>query len=419
MTNIQTLATGVANAVQRISTRGFGVYDSTNTKRPTVYDYSLSIQQRLPGNLALDVGYVGNMQRHQSITFDINAPLPGTAYRPEFIEPGNVGYNFRGAISSSNPGPALPGSNTVSDELMRPYRGLSTLKLPANVANARHHALQTSFAKRFGHGLSLQGSYTLSKTYSQVQNFGLYSYNWKDYTGFLQSASRTHVFKLNYIYDLPKFSKWLGWNHTVAREALDGWSLAQFYAYLSGAPYTPSFSIVNTGSSTFLNLNRVFTGTSSLAPRLVPVGDVQAGSNGMLFNPSALAIPAIFPAANGTGSLNYLTMPSTFGNDLSLSKRIRVRESKAIELRISAYNAFNNTRRSRLNSSITYRANGANWSDGFTVYNTAQQIVDRLPAASKTSQRQIYDFYRTGVGLIDLTTVDSNRIVEIGMRFRF
>src|SRR5581483_3383239 len=99
---------------QRISTRSFGVYDRTNTARPTLYDYSLSVQQRLPGSVALDVAYVGNMQRHQTITFDINSPLPGTAFQPRFIEPGNVGYNFRGAISSSNPGPALPGSNTVS-----------------------------------------------------------------------------------------------------------------------------------------------------------------------------------------------------------------------------------------------------------------------------------------------------------------
>ena len=184
--------------------------------------------------------------------------------------------------------------------------------------------------------------------------------------------------------------------------------------------YTPTFSLQMSGNTSgFQNLARVFTGTSSLTPRLRPVGDVGAGVDGMRFNPSALAVPPIYPEGDGTGSMNYLTQPCTFGNDLSLTKRVRVRESKAIEFRISAYNAFNNTRRSRTNASITFKAQGANWSDGFYVYNTAQQIVDRLPAASRTTPRQIFDFYRGGVGLVDLTTVSANRIVEIGMRFRF
>ncbi len=247
LSSIATLAAGAANSVQRISARSFGVYDSTNTKRPTIYDYSLSIQRQLPGRLGLDVGYLGNMQRHQTITFDINAPLPGTAYRPEFVEPGNVGYNFRGTISSTNPGPALPGSNTVSDELMRPYRGLSALKLPANVANARHHALQTTLVKRYGHGLHLQASYTLSKTYTQRENAGLYSYRWKEYTGFMQQYSRNHVFKFNYTYDLPKVAKKLGWNHRVGKEILDGWSLAQYFAYMSGAKFTPNLQRCDVG----------------------------------------------------------------------------------------------------------------------------------------------------------------------------
>ena len=184
--------------------------------------------------------------------------------------------------------------------------------------------------------------------------------------------------------------------------------------------YTPTFSLQMSGNTSgFQNLARVFTGTSSLTPRLRPVGDVGAGVDGMRFNPSALAVPPIYPEGDGTGSMNYLTQPCTFGNDLSLTKRVRVRESKSIEFRISAYNAFNNTRRSRTNASITFKAQGANWSDGFYVYNTAQQIVDRLPAASRTTPRQIFDFYRGGVGLVDLTTVSANRIVEIGMRFRF
>ncbi len=172
-------------------------------------------------------------------------------------------------------------------------------------------------------------------------------------------------------------------------------------------------------NSNLTNLNRVFTGTSALAPRLAVVGDAVTGVDGMRFNPSALTVPAIFPAADGTGSMNYLTQPSTFANDITLTKRIRVHESRAIEFRVSAYNAFNNPRRSRTNAAISYKANGPNWSDGFSVYNTSQQIVDRLPAASKANDLQVFNSWRGGVGRVDLTSVDPSRIVEIGMRFRF
>jgi hypothetical protein len=86
---------------------------------------------------------------------------------------------------------------------------------------------------------------------------------------------------------------------------------------------------------------------------------------------------------------------------------------------VSAYNAFNNARRRNTNAAIQFKANGANWSDGFYVYNTPQQVVDRLPAATKANPLQAYNSWRGGVGLVDLTTVDPNRIIEIGMRFRF
>ena len=32
------------------------------------------------------------------------------------------------------------------------------------------------------------------------------------------------------------------------------------------------------------------------------------------FDPSALSVPSIFPASNGTGARNYITQPGTFGN---------------------------------------------------------------------------------------------------------
>ena len=71
---------------------------------PTIYDYSLSVQRLLPGQMLLDVAYVGNLQRHQPIQFNLNAVPLGYAYLPQFIDPSNPGSNFAGTVNR----PAIP-----------------------------------------------------------------------------------------------------------------------------------------------------------------------------------------------------------------------------------------------------------------------------------------------------------------------
>ena len=137
----------------------------------------------------------------------------------------------------------------------------------------------------------------------------------------------------------------------------------------------------------------------------------------MYFNPSALSAPQIYPAGNGTGPRNYLTQPGTFGNDMTLSKKFTIVEGKTLELRVSAYNAFNQVRRTTINSSVQYKAQGASFSNGFQVYNTPAQVLSRL--AANTNSLTAFNQYRTGVGYSNLTNVLPMRIMELGLKFRF
>jgi len=405
-----------SNNLQRISPGSFAARDNSTRKASTVYDYSFSMQHEVPFKAVLDIAYVGNLQRHQPINFNLNAIAPGTAFLPQYIDSTNVGSNFFGPVTASNPG-ALPGSNAENAIVMRPYQGLNTLTATANVGNNRYDSLQVSLNKRFGHGLTFQAAYTNARFISGTDNPGLYSYNWKQYTGYIGNTNRNQTLAMNYIYELPKFASRMGWN-VVARSAIDGWQFAHLLSFFSGIPYTPSFTIQQANTGTAVNIQNIILGTPDLTPRATVNGSLSPANSTQFFNPSNLGVPGIFPASNGTGDRNYLTAPGTFVNDMSISKRFYVKETKSLELRISAYNAFNQVRRVNLNTGVQYKANGATFAQGFTVYNTPDQLAQRATASGLNSLG-VFNQYRTGAGYTNLTSTEPMRILELGLKFRF
>jgi hypothetical protein len=415
-TSLATLQSG--NSVSRISPPASVTARDPSTKKPqTVYDYSISVQREIPFKMVIDVAYVGNLQRHQAIEFNLNTILPGTTFNPAYVDPTNAGYNFYGPITASNPGP-LPGSNAMNAIVMRPYRGYNTINDTANVGNNRFDSVQVAAQKRFGHGLSFQASYSHNRLLSGVENAGLYSYIWKQFSGYPSGAMRTDNLSINYLYQLPQFaSQTLGWHNIVARSALDGWQFAHNLTFFGGLPISPSFSVQEANTSSSISVPTVLMGTPDLTPRLGVTGNLTSTNSTLYFNPSALSVPQIYPAGNGTGPRNYITQPGTFSNDMTMSKKFTIVEGKTLELRVSAYNAFNQVRRTTINSSVQFKANGASYSNGFYVYNTPDQIVSRL--SPTTNPVAAYNQYRTGVGYSNITNVLPMRILEVGLKFRF
>src|SRR3989475_9164084 len=259
------LATLSNPGVKRLSPRSFGVLDESSNKVPTIYDFSLSVQRELPGGFVLDVAYIGNIQRHQTvlntgplISFNINAVPPGAGFDPKYIDPRLAGNNFAGPVTASNPGP-LPGTRLVDSNLMRPYQGFNTLTQISNVGNNRYNSLQTNITKRMSNGLSLQVVHTYGKLISGIENPGLWSYRWKDYTGYQANNDRTHNVTINYVYDVPSLSKRLGWTHAFARQVFDGWRLALILSFLTGTPLTPMVSSTNAAGFSLNNIQTTHT----------------------------------------------------------------------------------------------------------------------------------------------------------------
>ena len=239
ITNFGSGAAGVTNNGQPIS---LGVYNRKN-KLPYTMNYTLDIQWQPRSDLAIEVGYVGNLGRHQVIPVPFNQPtiaspsnpaLGGGAYQQNY----SYGYNVVGANLPDGSGyqANYEGGNV---DLRVPYIGYAAESITYLAAGIdAYNALQAHVDKRLSHGIQVGGSYTWSHATDEQSGLGLFysgnnplnlrsGYGSSDY-------DRTHVFSFNYVYQLPKLAK----EHSLGGKIANGWSLLGVTVLQSGQPYS-------------------------------------------------------------------------------------------------------------------------------------------------------------------------------------
>jgi len=166
--------------------------------------------------------------------------------------------------------------------------------------------------------------------------------------------------------------------------------------------------------------NRIFLGTPDLAPRLVPLGNVnESGDLAHQYAVEQLGLPGIFPAALGAEPRNYVEGRGSFSNDLSLVKQFRIGNGPRLEVRANVFNVFNSVRRLAVNNTLQFKANGATFADGFRLFNTPELLEQRARSNGITDSLLLFNQYRSGVGHVNLTDVQPPRVIEIGMALRF
>jgi hypothetical protein len=98
-------------------------------KVPTIYNWSIGVQQSLPGKFTADISYVANTERHIESVVDLNALPAGAHFAPQNIDP--------------TTGVSLP------DNLIRPYREYALLQYLDNTGTANYHSLQVQLNRRY------------------------------------------------------------------------------------------------------------------------------------------------------------------------------------------------------------------------------------------------------------------------------
>ncbi len=386
-------------------------------KLPTIYSMSLSIQRDIGFNTVVDVAYVGTFSSHLFQQRNLNAIPFGYLFTraaqdptrfPDGVVP-DVDVTIPQAYKDA--GLKFDGSKALPDNLIKPYPGIATINFRENTSSSNFNSLQVAVNRRFTRGFTFSMAYTLSKALgTNAGDFDFVNpYNTRVYDYRLLGFDRTHAFVATYVYELPKLGNRLG-NNGLTRGLLNGWQISGITSLITGNPFEPGVGL--TGS----NANQRITGSWTEPARYRLKGDPTKGTNGLLINPDAYIIPEL--GSLGQGERTYLRNPGINNTDLSIFKNIPLGNpdsNRTIQLRVEAFNVFNQTQFSGINAGTNLavlQANGGflTGNDIFAQYGRAIISDNIRGQRANDASRPLGTFFGEYNGARD------PRIIQLGVK---
>jgi hypothetical protein len=334
---------------------------------PYVEEASLGVQRQLPWGAVLDVAYVGTFTKHASDTLPINE----VPYGAEFGHPYCANSNTYGCSSSG----VLP------DNFFRPYSGFGSISMQYYNLTTNYNSLQVRFTRRYRHGVEIGGAYTFGRAMDFIDSYNgggpLYQ-NIRAWDYGPAGWDLKHMLVFNYVYALPKvshaFGSDSGWNNVVTRQVFDGWRLAGFVTYYSGAPAgTIGLSLSNgqnvTGGGDGARVvetcdpwrqahgTRTFHqwfNTACIEPPLAgSPATVGTYSSSGVYTPPAAATFYSMGNGNFAPKVDYF-LPGYTNFETALIKDMPIENKFTLQLRVETYNTFNHTEFNAVNGTATF-----------------------------------------------------------------
>jgi hypothetical protein len=308
---------------------------SYDGKIPVVYNYSFGVQTRLAESMVLDVSYVGNLSRHQLQRTNWNA-IP-------------YGATFLAKNQDPTKNSSLLGSAALDKVFLAPYQGYGDITVHQFGGTSNYNSLQTSLTRRFAKSLEFGANWTWARalgTSDDRGNFNRIDGNTRLANYALLAFNRQHTFQLYYTYNLPSLFR----NNKAMHMVVDGWQISGNTTFQTGGPFSPGFSISGVA-------NQNITGSYTEGARLALVGQPNTGSDDPYnrLNPAAFAAPKV-GSIGLEAPRNYLINPGINNWNISLQKEFKASERFRIQLRGDAFNAFNHTQFSGINSTLNISA---------------------------------------------------------------
>lgn len=331
----------------------------------TVQTWTLDVQQQLPGQVLLDMAYVGDHGDHlQAFMHDPNQGNPADQARGACLEVSIDAQAGNPACAGQTPVPSpYAGFSGSVAQALRPFPQYSNAQVDSVTMSDpfgtyTYHAFQVQVQKRYSQGLTILANYTWSKNITNADSEyplqaawegngtsgALNTYNLKAEKALSQFDMPQRVV-LSYTYELP-FGKGKPFasKGRVVNTILGGWQVAGVQTYESGTPL--AVSSPNWDSGIFAG--NLCSGCSR--PDVVP-GQDQNGVHGkFVYGQSRRLNPAAFvPAPNFTfgdapRALNIREF-ATLDEDFNFSKRIPwFTERVSTVFRMEFFNAFNRHR---------------------------------------------------------------------------
>jgi hypothetical protein len=308
-----------------------------DTVTPWSRQWNLNIQRELPGQMSLEIAYVG--ARGLQLSRNGEDGLSLNQLDPKYLSLGSalnqrVDNPFYGMI---NNGTLLSNRQIIRAQLLRPYPQFTDIiPLYSSGASSNYHAMQVSFSKRLSRGVLIDGNYTWAKNIDEGMSHQD-SYNMRADRS-LASIDIAHRLVFSYLYELP-FGRGRRFGANAPRffdALIGGWQFNGITTFMSGTPLSIS---ANNTAGLFNPLTRPNNNGRS--------GKLSGPVHERLsryFDTSAFSQPAPFTFGNVSATLPDIRNDGVRSFDLSLFKVLAATERMSVQFRVEALNAFNTPR---------------------------------------------------------------------------
>jgi hypothetical protein len=231
-------------------------------------------------------------------------------------------------------------------------------------SSSNYHGMLMSVKRRFTRGLEFGVAYTWSKALdfndtdtesisplvdTRVWNYGLASFD------------RTHVFNVNYVWQLPVTKM----SNAIARGVLNDWQVSGITSFVSGQPLAINQTFVNAVD---------LTGTPSQGARIVIRGDPNLPKSERTFSRNFRTdVFSPTPVGSiGNAAKTNIRGPGINNWDMALFKTFPIRDRMRLQIRWELYNILNHTQFGALDAAARWDAQGAQVNSRFGEFTSSR-----------------------------------------------
>jgi Carboxypeptidase regulatory-like domain len=315
---------------------------------PYIYNFNLNIQRELPGNMVLQLGYVGSLGHKLVRAYEAD-PITAAGHAACLANPscsadgGRLSIDFPQYFTQPAIVPGTAGQGTFGNGI--PWYASMGQQYTNGASN--YNSFQASLTKGTSHGLYFTVAYTYSHALDNASGLESSSLNGRgtNYIPGYQYLSygdsdydARQRLSTSYNYEVPLFRSW---NDKFAlREALGGWHVSGVTAFQTGFPVT----IEDTGAinSLYCNAFAFYScpDTPDISSFHIKTFNPR-NSNHQWFDPTLFSQEPL--GTFGNVKRNFFHGPGFNYTNLILYKDfpLGAEKSRYIEIRMEAFNAFN------------------------------------------------------------------------------
>ncbi len=329
-------------------------FSNPDYENPYVDQFSLSIQRMLPWRTSIELSYVGSRTKKQQTSWDgFNNPPAALRDQCDPTRGGNPAFcdeqipnpffqvpGFEGTSRFTNP--------TLSRyELSRPFPQFGSIEMfERNDGRIWYNSAQVVVNKRFSDGLTLNGTYTFSKS---IEESGFMDATLQTIQRSVYFADRPHRVTLSGVYELPfgNGRRFLGGATGPLNVLVSGWEIAGSWLFNSGRPWELPGNVYYVEGAQNPNVNfsdAIIRGVMPCVARMENDGktltmlaySVAAGCS----SPNFIVRPSYSPR-DAPFRDDHIRRPPFYQFDMNFAKTTRLVGNTRLQFRLEVFNVLN------------------------------------------------------------------------------